>query len=93
MGNYPDTEVYRDPEDMKNIQERTCEPKFGVYNTQLLAEFPVHSEERMQDTWELAKRTARDYLKNSWIPCVMIKCVVDGAHPYRRKAVKLYEKF
>lgn len=85
-----DTEIFKCRDGRKEfMRERNASMRGGDYR--LIAEFPVYaSGENKRTAWKLAKRVARDHLRNSWMQAALVTYVPRDT--YGRESVKVYEK-
>ncbi|MDR2513767.1 MAG: hypothetical protein LBD02_00980 [Christensenellaceae bacterium] len=85
-----DTEIFKCRDGRKEfMRERAASMRGNDYR--LIAEFPVYSSgEDKRAAWKLAKRVARDHLRNSWMQSALVTYVQRDT--YGHEAVKVYEK-
>lgn len=86
-----DTEIFKCRDGRKEFMRERSGGLRGHGDYRLIAEFPVYSSgEDKRAAWKLAKRVARDHLRNSWMQSAIVTYMPRDV--YGRETVKVFER-
>jgi len=92
--NFPkDTEIFKCREGRKEFIRERPEKRQAKSQYKLVAEFPLNDNYEEQDArmiWRMAKQTARDFLRNSWLEAAIVTHIRKDA--YGREIIAVYGK-